>query len=64
MSNIHTIGIALDALLQHLLISIAGGKGFALLFKNGETVCRVEEEKAVDILMEETKKLIDEKSKA
>ena len=28
MSNIHTIGIALDALLQHLLISIAGGKGF------------------------------------
>ena len=28
MSNIHTIVIALDALLQHLLISIAGGKGF------------------------------------
>ena len=45
-------------------LGIAGGKGFALLFKNGETVCRVEEEKAVDILMEETKKLIDEKSKA
>lgn len=28
MSNIHTIGIALDALLQHLLIGIAGSKGF------------------------------------
>ena len=42
-------------------IGIAGGDGFALLFKNGKTVCRVEEERAVDVLIEETKKLIAEK---
>ena len=42
-------------------IGIAGGDGFALLFKNGKTVCRVEEERAVDVLIEETKKLISEK---
>lgn len=39
-------------------IGIAGGNGFAVLFKHGETVCRIEESRAVDVLVEETKKLL------
>ncbi len=33
---------------------IAGGDGFAILFKNGETVGRVEEDRILDTLMSET----------
>ncbi len=39
-------------------LGIAGGDGFAVLFKHGETVCRVEEDKAVATLVDEVKKLI------
>lgn len=39
-------------------IGIAGGDGFAVLFRHGETVCRVDEADAVDVLVQETKKLI------
>jgi len=39
---------------------IAGGDGFALFFRNGETVCRVPEDEAVAFLVEETKKAIGE----
>lgn len=39
-------------------IGIAGGDGFAVLFKRGETVRRIEESDAVSILVEEVKKLI------
>lgn len=39
-------------------IGIAGGDGCAVLFKNGETVRKIDEESAVDVLLEETKKLI------
>ena len=33
---------------------VAGGDGFAVLFRNGETVGRIEEEKILDVLMAET----------
>jgi len=33
---------------------IAGGDGFAVLFKNGETVGRVQEEDILDVLKRET----------
>lgn len=33
---------------------IAGGDGFALLFRHGESVCRVEEERVIDVLLSET----------
>ena len=39
---------------------IAGGDGFVLYFKNGQSVCRVEEDKAVDFLVGETKKALGE----
>ena len=39
---------------------IAGGDGFVLYFKNGEAQYKVEEDRAVDFLIEETKKFIDE----
>lgn len=39
---------------------IAGGNGFVLFFKNGEPQYKVEEERAVEFLIEETKKAIDE----
>ncbi len=38
---------------------IAGGNGFVLYFKNGEPQFRVDEDKAVQFLVEETKKAID-----
>ncbi|MBE6714022.1 MAG: flavodoxin-dependent (E)-4-hydroxy-3-methylbut-2-enyl-diphosphate synthase [Ruminococcaceae bacterium] len=37
---------------------IAGGDGFAVLFKNGETLGRVEEDRVVETLIEETLKFI------
>lgn len=39
---------------------IAGGDGFVLYFKNGEAQYKVEEERAVEFLLNETKKFIDE----
>lgn len=33
---------------------IAGGDGFAVLFKNGQTVRRVEQDEIIDVLLEET----------
>lgn len=39
---------------------IAGGDGFVLYFKNGEPQFKVEESRAVEFLIEETKKYIDE----
>lgn len=39
---------------------IAGGDGFVLYFKNGEPQFRVEESRAVEFLVEETKKAIED----
>lgn len=39
---------------------IAGGDGYALFFKNGKPVTKVPEENAVEFLLEETKKAIEE----
>ena len=39
---------------------IAGGDGFVLYFKNGVPQFKVEEDRAVDFLIEETRKAIDE----
>ena len=38
-------------------IGIAGGDGFALLFKNGEIIKRVDESEIVDALLEEIKEM-------
>ncbi|MBE6700306.1 MAG: flavodoxin-dependent (E)-4-hydroxy-3-methylbut-2-enyl-diphosphate synthase [Ruminococcaceae bacterium] len=38
-------------------IGIAGGQGEALLFKKGEIIAKVEEEKIVDVLIEEIEKM-------
>ncbi len=38
---------------------IAGGDGFVMFFKNGESVCRVEENEAVDFLIAQTIQAID-----
>ncbi|MGN1409834.1 MAG: flavodoxin-dependent (E)-4-hydroxy-3-methylbut-2-enyl-diphosphate synthase, partial [Eubacteriales bacterium] len=38
---------------------IAGGDGFCVFFKNGELICRVDEDKAVDFLFDETVKAIN-----
>ncbi len=38
-------------------IGIAGGKGEALLFKKGEVVCKIPEEKAIDLLIDEINKM-------
>ena len=38
---------------------IAGGDGFAVLFRNGETVCRVEEDQIVERLLSETYQFLD-----
>ena len=38
---------------------IAGGDGFAVLFKDGKTLGRVEEDRVVETLIEETIKFID-----
>jgi len=38
-------------------IGIAGGKGFGLIFKKGEIICKVEEEKLVETLMKEIERL-------
>ena len=39
---------------------IAGGDGFAVLFRGGETVCRVPENEIIETLLRETKRFIDE----
>ncbi len=39
---------------------IAGGDGFCMFFKGGETVCRVEESDAVEFLLRETMRAIEE----
>lgn len=41
-------------------VGIAGGDGFGVLFKNGQTCGRVDEEKIVSTLAGEVKKIIDE----
>lgn len=38
-------------------IGIAGGIGQALLFKKGEVICKIPEEKAIDVLIEEINKM-------
>lgn len=38
-------------------IGIAGGKGRGILFKKGEKICTVAEDKLIDVLIEEIKKL-------
>jgi len=38
---------------------IAGGDGFVLFFKNGEPQCKIDEDKAVDFLVAETKKALE-----
>ena len=38
---------------------IAGGDGFAVLFRHGETVCRVEEDQIVERLLSETYQFLD-----
>lgn len=38
-------------------IGIAGGKGFGLIFKKGEVICKVEENQLVDTLMKEIEQL-------
>lgn len=38
---------------------IAGGDGFCVFFKSGELICRVDEDKAVDFLLDETVKAIN-----
>jgi (E)-4-hydroxy-3-methylbut-2-enyl-diphosphate synthase len=38
---------------------IAGGDGFGVFFREGETVCRVEEEQIIPRLLEETLRYID-----
>ena len=38
-------------------IGIAGGDGCGLVFKKGEIICKVPEEKLVDALVEEIEKL-------
>ncbi|MCL2383187.1 MAG: flavodoxin-dependent (E)-4-hydroxy-3-methylbut-2-enyl-diphosphate synthase [Oscillospiraceae bacterium] len=45
---------------KHADIGIAGGKGEGLLFKKGEIVQKVREEKMVEVLKEEILKLINE----
>lgn len=39
---------------------IAGGDGFVLFFKNGQSMFKVDEDKAVDFLVDETKKALAE----
>ena len=41
---------------------IAGGDGFAVLFRGGETVCRVPEEKIIETLLQETNRFIEQTS--
>jgi len=41
---------------------IAGGDGFGVLFRGGETVCRVPEDEIIDRLLIETRRFIDGKS--
>jgi len=41
---------------------IAGGDGFAVLFRRGETVCRVPEEEIIDTLLRETQRFLNESS--
>ena len=38
-------------------IGIAGGIGEALLFKKGEIICKIPEEKAIDVLIDEINKM-------
>ena len=38
---------------------IAGGDGFVLYFRNGQSVCKVDENKAVEFLVNETKKALE-----
>lgn len=38
---------------------IAGGDGYAVLFRNGKTVCRVEEDDIINVLMRETHSALD-----
>lgn len=40
-------------------IGIAGGDGFAVLFRHGETVGRIEEENVIEVLLAECKKLLE-----
>lgn len=40
-------------------VGIAGGDGFAVMFKHGETVGRVEEDQIITALLDECKKLIE-----
>lgn len=42
---------------------IAGGDGFCVFFKDGQLVKRVEEDAAVDFLLEETKKALEDREK-
>ena len=42
---------------------IAGGDGFCVFFKDGQLVKRVEEDTAVDFLLEETKKALEDGEK-
>lgn len=42
---------------------IAGGDGFCVFFKDGQLVKRVEEDAAVDFLLEETKKALEDGEK-
>ena len=39
-------------------VGIAGGDGFALLFRHGEPICRVDENECVDRLIAEIQKII------
>ncbi len=39
---------------------IAGGDGYVLFFRKGESICKIPEEEAVDFLVNETKKALEE----
>jgi len=39
---------------------IAGGDGYAVLFKNGQTVRRVEQDQIINALLQETYSLLEE----
>ena len=43
---------------------VAGGDGCAVLFRKGEQICRIDEERLLEVLLEETRRMLEDKSKA
>ena len=39
---------------------VAGGDGCAILFRRGKQVCRIDEDKLLDVLMEETHRMLED----